>query len=126
MKYLNLGSRLLLGAIFLIFGLNGFLGFIPLPPLPEQAGAFLGAIAKTGYLFHFIKTTEVISGAMILAGFQIPLALLFLTPIALNIFLFHFVLTGPATTGLPILILVLIGTQAWIHRARYRNIFVQG
>lgn len=120
---LILGARILLGLIFTIFGLNGFLGFMPMPPMPESAGAFLGALAATGYMFPLIKGFEVLSGLMLLSGFQVPLALLFLAPISINIFLFHFILTGPSTAGLGALILALIGILAYGYWERYQGIF---
>ena len=44
MKITSLIARLLLGLIFLVFGLNGFLHFIPMPPPTGIAGQFFGAI----------------------------------------------------------------------------------
>ena len=119
----QLGARILLGLIFFIFGLNGFFGFIPMPPLPEQAMSFMGALIQSGYLFTFVKAVEVLVGAMLLTGVQVPFALILITPIALNILLFHFVLVGPSTIGMAVFILALIGYLAWSHRERYRSIF---
>lgn len=111
------GSRILLGLIFFVFGLNGFLNFIPMPTnIPEPAMKMFGAFMETKYFFPFLKSTEVLSGAMLLSGMFVPLALLFLTPIALNIFLFHLFLEGPATLPLPVVILVLIGILARHHK----------
>lgn len=45
------GSRIVLGLIFFVFGLNGFFHFIPMPPPPEAGGKFLGALFETGYFF---------------------------------------------------------------------------
>jgi uncharacterized membrane protein YphA (DoxX/SURF4 family) len=118
-------ARLILGLIFFIFGLNGFLQFLPMPPLPEKAMNFMGALIQSGYLFTFVKATEVLVGAMLLTGFQVPLALILITPIALNIFLFHLVLVGPSTVGMAVLILALVGFLAWSHRDRYRAVFAK-
>lgn len=68
MKKLSTGSRYLLGTIYFVFGLNGFLQFIPMPPLPEAAGSLMGALAATGYFFPFLKGVEVISGLLLLSG----------------------------------------------------------
>ena len=44
-------ARILLGLFFFVFGLNGFLQFLPQPPVPQTRGAFMGALAATGYTF---------------------------------------------------------------------------
>ena len=62
MKILNKVSRFLLGLIFLIFGLNGFLHFIPMPPPSGVAGQFFGALFVSNYLVP-IFGLQVISGA---------------------------------------------------------------
>ncbi len=124
-KKVVLGSRIFLGLIFFVFGLNGFLNFLPMPPLPEAAGQFMGAFAATGYMFPMIKGLEVLAGLMLLAGVQVPLALLLLAPIAVNIFTFHFFLTGVSTVGLPVLIGVLMLVVARGHWASFRGIFAQ-
>ena len=57
-------ARLFLGLIFTVFGLNGFLGFLPMPQPSAEGGAFLGALATTGYMFPLIKGTEVVAGLL--------------------------------------------------------------
>ncbi len=101
-----LAARILLGLIFFVFGLNGFLQFLPQPPMPEAAGAFAGALAATGYMFPLIKGIEVICGALLLAGQFVPLALVLLAPIIVNIVLFHAVL-APEGVVMTIVILAL-------------------
>ncbi len=99
-------ARIILGLIFFIFGVNGFLQFIPMPEMPGEAGAFMGALAATGYFFPVLKIFEIASGLMLLSGRFVPLALIFLAPISLQIFLFHAAL-APGGLGLPIVILIL-------------------
>jgi len=90
MKKLPLIARILLGLIFFVFGLNGFLNFIPQPPdLPERMMTFMNGMLATGYMFPLIKGTEVVCGALLLMGAFVPLALVVLAPIVLNIFLVH-------------------------------------
>ncbi|MGK5089562.1 acyltransferase [Bdellovibrionota bacterium FG-2] len=122
-KYAVIGARILLGLIFTVFGLNGFLGFLPMPPMPGPAGAFAGALAASGYFFPFMKSIEVITGVMILTGFQLPFALILLAPIAINIFLFHLLLVGPATIAMPVVILALMVFLAYSYRDHYASIF---
>ena len=96
---LPLVARILLGGIFFVFGLNGFLNFIPMPTeMPEKMMTFTTGLMATGYFFPFLKTTEVICGLLLLSGAFVPLALVVLAPIILNIFFVHLFL---APDGLP-------------------------
>lgn len=99
-------ARFLLGLIFFVFGLNFFFRFIPLPPSPDAAAKFLGALFETGYMFQVIKTIEISCGFLLLTNLFVPLALILLAPITLNIFLFHFIL-DPAGLALATVMLVL-------------------
>lgn len=110
-------ARLLLGVIFFVFGLNGFLGFLPAPPLEGPAAGFIGALAASGYMFPFIKGTEVLVGLALLANRFVALALVVLAPISLNILLFHTFL-APAL-GLPLVIVAAQLFLAWFHRSTY-------
>jgi len=92
---ITFGARLLLGLAFFVFGLNGFLNFIPAPPLePGPVQAFMGGLAQSGYFFPFLKATETICGLLLLTGFYVPLALIILSPIVVNIVLYHRLLAG--------------------------------
>lgn len=118
-RHLPTGARLLLGALFAVFGLNGFLHFMPMPEAPPEGAAFLGALAATGYMFPLIKLVEVAGGVLLLIGRFVPLALALLAPGIVNIVLFH-VFLDPA--GLPIAlgILALELYLAWSFRDVYR------
>ena len=48
-------ARILLGLVFALFGLNGFVQFLPPPEVNEAAGKFMGALQETGYMFPLIK-----------------------------------------------------------------------
>jgi hypothetical protein len=111
-------ARFALGGAFLVFGLNGFLHFLPQPPLPESAGAFLGGLAGSGYMFPLIKGTEVVAGALLLANRFGTLALALLAPVLVNIVAFHAFL-APAGLALPLVLLALELYLAWTHRAAY-------
>jgi len=110
-------TRFLLGTIFFVFGLNGFLHFIPQPPMPEAAGAFLGGLASTGYFFPLLKGTEVLASIALLSNRYVPLALTVLAPITINILLFHLVL-APAP-GLPLVIIASQLYLAWTYRESF-------
>jgi uncharacterized membrane protein YphA (DoxX/SURF4 family) len=87
---MTLGARLIIGLIFFVFGLNGFLNFIPVPEsLPQNMVTFTNGLMVTVYFFPLLKGTEVVCGALLLSGFFVPLALVVLAPIILNIFMVH-------------------------------------
>ncbi len=98
-KWLKVGTRSILGLVYLIFGLNFFLQFLPVPPSSEEMSKLTGAIYMSGYMFQFIKITEIVGGALLLLNLFTPLALVILAPITLNIVAMHAFL-DPA--GLPI------------------------
>ena len=93
MKPATLIARLLLGAIFIVFGLNFWLKFIPVPPPPEgtPADGFLGVLYVSGYLAA-VKVLEVLGGLLVASGRFTGAGLLILGPIILNILFFDFFL----------------------------------
>ena len=106
MRKLNIAAQALLGLIFFVFGLNGFLNFIPTPDdLPEKVAAFMGAMVATGYFLPVLKAVETLSGLLLLIRKFPALALVLLAPIVVQILLFH-VFMEPS--GLPIAILVVV------------------
>lgn len=107
MKTVSLLARLLLGLIFLVFGLNGFLNFIPMPPPTGVAGQYMGALFVTHYLVA-VFLLQLTGGALLLANRFVPLALVLLGPVVVNILLFH-ALMAPA--GLP---LALVVAALWL------------
>ena len=119
-------ARIILGLIFFVFGLNFFLNFIPAQPAPTgNAGAFMGGLFQSGYLFPFIKVTEVVCGALLLFGRYIPLILIVLMPISINIFLFHTILLpGAAPVTISLLIIISQLYLAWCYRNYYKQLFV--
>ena len=88
MKTTSLISRLLLGLIFTVFGLNAFLHFFPTPPVPGLAGQFMGALLGSHY-YVIAFGTEIIGGALLLSNRYVPLALTLLGPVIVNILSFH-------------------------------------
>lgn len=121
MKYAVLGARILQGLIFFVFGLNGFLNFLPQPELSEEAVAFFGALAASGYMLPLLKATETVCGALLLAGFYVPLALTVLAPIVINILCFHLFL-DPAGLPIAILVTVLNLFLAWAYRGSFAGV----
>ena len=107
MKIITVIARLLLGFIFLVFGLNGFLHFIPSSPPSGTAGQFVGALFVSHYLVP-IFLLQIISAVLLLVNRYVPLALTLLAPIIVNILLIH---TLMLPSGLP---LALVVTVLWI------------
>jgi len=88
-------SRILLGLIYFVFGLNGFHPFlhIPMPHMSPQAMGYFQGIVGTGYFMPVLGATQVIGGFLLITGIAAPLALVILAPVTLQIFLFHVFLT---------------------------------
>jgi len=121
MKILTSVSRFLLGLIFLVFGLNGFLHFIPMPPPTGVAAQFVGAMFVTKYLL-FVFAIEVIGGVLLLINRYVPLALTLLGPIVANILFFH-TLMEPSGLGLALFVAMLWGVVFVSVRSAFTVIF---
>jgi hypothetical protein len=121
MKILTNISRFLLALTFTIFGLNGFLHFIPMPPPSGVAGQFFGALFVSNYLVP-IFALQLISGVLLLVNRFVPLALTILAAIIVNILLFH-VLMSPAGLGLALLVAILWGVVFASVRSAFAGVF---
>ncbi|HKF23942.1 MAG TPA: hypothetical protein VKE93_20380 [Candidatus Angelobacter sp.] len=124
MKIAALIARILLGLVFFVFGLNGFLNFIPMRQLPAgTAGQFLAALIASHYVF-VVSALQVAGGALLLVNRYVPLALVLLGPVIVNIFFYHLLMER---SGLPLAIVVVIlwGIVAFRHRQYFSGIFVQ-
>lgn len=117
------GARIGLGLIYVVFGLNGFLQFLPAPPPPSgAAGSFLGGLAAAGYFFPLLKATEVLGGLALLSNRLVPLALVVLAPVTAQIFAYHALLAGGV--GLAAVMAALHIGIAWAYRDAFRGLFV--
>jgi len=110
-------ARYLLGLPLLVFGLNGFLNFIPQPttPLPEGAVAFVGALVNSGYMMNLIGLTQLVVGAFLVINRFVPLALALFAPFMVNSIAFHLFLE-PSGLGMAAIFLALELYLAWIYR----------
>src|ERR1700732_1227510 len=117
--------RSLLGLVFVVFGLNKFLHFIPNPAEPPAALDFFGALFRTGYFIPLLASTEIVSGALLLTGIFVPFALVLIAPVIVNIFMFHLFL---APSGLPLALIVIALEVAliWMHRDAFAPLFSSG
>jgi uncharacterized membrane protein YphA (DoxX/SURF4 family) len=122
MKYAIHISRILLGLVFVVFGSNAFLHFIPVPPLEGQAGAFMGALLSSGYVYA-IALFQVVGGLCLLIGSRlVPLGLTLLGPVIVNIMLYHIFL-DPKGMPVAIVVSVLALFLLWIYRYKFPAIF---
>ncbi len=119
MKTATLIARILLGAIFVVFGLNFWLRFIPIPPPPEgtPADGFMGVLFVTGYLM-VVKVLEILGGLLVWSGRFTGAGLLILGPIIVNIVMYDAIIAkafNPVSTLAAILALFLL----WTKRDRF-------
>ena len=111
MKIATLIARIFLGLIFAVFGLNGFLHFIPMQPPTGLAGQYMGALFVSHYL-TVVFLLELVGG------------LLLLGPVIVNIVLFH------SLFGVPGLGMALFAVVLWLVvfagvRGAFAGVFVQ-
>lgn len=114
-------ARILLGIVFLVFGLNGFLHFIPMPPPAGIAGQYVGALFVSHYLTA-VFLLELAGGILLIINRFIPVALSLLGPVLVNILLFHCLM---APEGLPLALMstALWAVVFWRVRAAFAGIF---
>ncbi|HMG09523.1 MAG TPA: hypothetical protein VK609_13515 [Mucilaginibacter sp.] len=124
MKIAVLIARILLGLIFIVFSLNFFFHFIPMPQpvMSDKAQAFSGGLYGSGYFFQYMKVIEFLSGVAILVNRYTAFFLLILFPVSVNIFLFH-TLLAPAGIPLAVVIILLHLFLGIAYRKYYASIF---
>ncbi len=114
-------ARILMGLPLVVFGLNGFLNFIPPPEggLPPEAERFSTALLESGYMMPLIGLTQLVVGVLLLANRFVPLALVLFAPFIVNSVAFHLFLepAGLVPAGV---FLALHLYLAWIYRAAWR------
>jgi putative oxidoreductase len=121
MKIAVVIARILLGLPFLIFGLNDFFHFIPMQPIPGDAGTLVTIMYTHGWLtFHGIL--YVIAGLLLVVGRYVPVALVLLGPIIVNILLFHLTL-APSGIGPGLVCAVLEVFLIWAYWPAFQGIF---
>src|SRR5712671_3360365 len=98
MRTVSLIAQYLAGVIFLVFGLNGFLNFIPLPPPGGIAGQFMGVLSPSHYMW-VIFACQLIAAVLLLVNRYVPLAVAVLVPVVVNILVCHALM---APSGLPL------------------------
>ena len=114
MKTAALIARYLLGLMFTVFGLNGFLHFIPQPPPTGLALQYLTVLTVSHY-FAAVFLLQLIGGLLLLANRYVPIALVLLGPVIANILLYHILMLPsglpPALVALALWLLVFYSVR---------------
>ena len=113
--------RILFGLILVIFGSNKFLHFMPMPSMPEAAGAFMGALVDSGYLMTLVALVEIVAGVSILINKYKTLALVILLPVILNAFLFHLFLDLSGIVGSAVALMMNLFLM-YANKESYRSL----
>ena len=122
MKIASTIARYLLGVMFLVFGSNMFLMFIPMGPLPTGvAGQFTAALFAAHY-FYVVGAIMVVSGILFLLNRFVGLGLTLLGPVLFNILTYH-LLMNPGGIGMGAFATLLWLLVAWEHRIVFRRLF---
>jgi putative oxidoreductase len=121
MKIATIIARVLLGLVFVVFGSNFFLNFIPMPPPPPGlAGDYFKVFAASGQMY-IIGAMQLLSGLLLLIGYFVPLALTILAAMIFNILVFH-ILMAPEGLAMAIVVAVLELFLVWSYRDRFAGI----
>jgi len=123
MKIAILVSRILLGLLFFVFGLNGILHFMPMPAMPPSDATTFATILATHKYMTFVSLLMVIAGLLLLVGRYVPLALVLLGPILVNILLFHITLQNGVGIVPGLIATVLEVFLIWAYRLSFRGLF---
>ena len=113
--------RSLLGLVFLVFGVNAFVPFIPMSTPIGEAGTFMGILAHSHYLYA-VKCFEIVGGAILLSGRFTPFGLTLVGPVIVNIIFYDLFLDR---SGL-ILGLALAACEIFLierHRSAFSGVF---
>src|SRR5438874_4648765 len=124
MRIVILIARLLLGLMFFVLGLNGFLNFLNMGSMPTGlAGQFMGALFQSHY-YWVIAALQVLGGALLLVNRYVPLALVLLGPVIVNIICYH-VFLNPMGWPLALVVTILWFIVFCVKRQYFSGIFAQ-
>ena len=123
MKIVTLIARLLLGLVFVVFGLNGFLNFIKGPMPTGLAGQFVGALVLSHY-FWVVAAIQVAGGVLLLVNRYVPLGLVLLGPVIVNIICYH-VFLNPSGAVPAAVVTVLWFIVFYGKRQYFSGVFAQ-
>jgi putative oxidoreductase len=121
MKITSIIARYLLGLIFIVFGLNGFLNFIPQPPPTNPLEIHFFIAISSSHFAAFFFAVQLLGGLLLLSGFFVPLALTLLAAELYNILAFH--LTFAPASIAPALVASVLWVLVFLqYRDSFRGI----
>ena len=123
MKIVYTAARIILGLVFFIFGINGFLFFMKAPPLSGPAGEFSGAMFVSHFMW-FTSGVQVICGILLLTNQYVPLALVVLGAVLSNILAFHITML-PGGLPLALLTTAIWVVACWPYRSHFAQLFAR-
>jgi len=123
MKIAVIIVRVLMGLIFVFFGLNGFLQFMKAPMPTGLAGEFLTVLFQSHYVL-FICVVQIVGGLLLLVNRYVPLALTLLGPVVVNIILYHLLL-NPTAAQLAVVVTICWFFLFYRYRQNFSGLFVQ-
>ena len=116
-------SRIVLGFLYLVFGLDYFFHFIPYQPLHTgKTGAFIAGLKGVGYFYPMIKTIQIAGGLSLLFNSYAPFFAVVLFPISLNVLLFHTILV-PSGWLMGVILIVPNLLLGYGYRKYYSGMF---
>jgi putative oxidoreductase len=125
MKNSTLIFRVLLGFIYLVFGLDYFLHFIPYQPMHTGAAADLkDGLMGTGYIYPMMKTIQILGGISLMVDRYAPFSAVLLFPISLNVLLFHTILV-PSGWLMGVFLMVPNLFLGYAYRKYYKGMFIK-
>ena len=123
MKVATVIARVLIGLVFVVFGSNAFLNFIPAVLPSGLAGQFFTVLFQSHYVL-FIGGVQVAGGALLLVNRYVPLGLTLLGPVIFNILLYHLLLDHTGGS-MAIVVAILWFTLFYRYRRNFEGLFVQ-
>lgn len=125
MKNAILIFRVLLGLIYLVFGMDYFLHFIPYQPMHTgNAAALKKGLMGTGYIYPMMKSIQIIGGISLLVNRYAPFFAVVLFPISLNVLLFHTILV-PSSWLMGVFLMGPNLFLGYAYRQYYKGMFTK-
>ena len=121
MKNVKLIVRILLGLGMVVFGLNKFLNFMPMPEVTPEMGSWMGALMATGFIMQLVAVIEIATGLMFLINKYVSLSLVVLLPVMVIAFLSHLVLDIAGIGGSAVFLLFIILMMVW-NKESYKDV----
>jgi len=123
MKIVVVIARLLLGLVFVVFGSNIFLHFIPMPEMPPGPMRDFNTVMGATHYIHMVGFFQVLGGLLLLINRYVPLALTILAAIIVNILTTHLLVMRGGLFPIPILVVLLWLLVFWRVRGSFAGIF---